>query len=301
MIPPYYDMLLPIMEILVDNKLHTIREVIECLANKFMITREDRRKLTPVGKRSVFYTRVMWSVSTLRHAEILQNTERGVFKLTDRGRKVLEQKPNKIDHRFLLQFHEYQDFIYRNRSTNVQEPDPSNIETVSPIETIEDKCIELERDLYNELLSKVKNISPFVFENLVAKLLTAMGYGFPEEGKHTKQTRDGGIDGVISQDELGLEKIYFQAKRWNNNNVGIVDIHRFIGALHTQHAKKGVYITTSVFTLDAQQSVKDSGDNIALIDGDTLAKLLYKNNLGVAVSKTYTTKKIDEDFFENDI
>ena len=297
MIPSIYEMLLPIMKLLEDDKPHKIRDVIRDLAKQFEVTDQERRKLTPVAKRGVFYVRVLWAVSTLRNTELLQNIEMGVFKITARGHEILKKNPDKIDRQYLSQFPKYQDFVNK-KSLVLEQPISDVDETVSPIETIEEKYLELEKDLNNELLAKVKNMSPFVFEDLVTKLLTAMGYGFPEEGQHARKTRDGGIDGVINQDELGLEKIYLQAKRWSDSNVGIDDIHKFVGALHDKHAKKGVFITTSAFTQDAKDSAKNSDVNIILIDGEVLTKLLYNNNLGVITSKTYEIKKIDQDFFD---
>ena len=285
------------MKILDDNDPHKIKDVIEELAIQFKLTDEEKYKLTSIGKRRVFDTRVMWAVSTLRNTGCLQNIERGVFNITSRGREILKNNPDKIDPKYLLRFQEYRDFIKRERPRNTDQTN-SNDNEVSPTEIIEEKYLEIKQDLQNELLSKIKKILPNEFENLVEKLLTAMDYGIPEEGIHKNRTRDGGIDGIISQDKLGLEKIYLQAKRWNDTSVGVDEIHKFVGALSDKHGKKGVFITTSTFTAEAIKSAKQSNVNVRLISGEELTELLYSNNLGVNESKTYTIKKIDQDFFD---
>ena len=253
MIPSTEEMLLPIMILLSDNKPHKIKEVVDSLAKQFNISTKERLKLTPVAKRGVFYTRVLWAVSTLRNSGLLENIEKGVFKITQRGSKVIKDKPQKIDRKFLSQFIEYRNFVKQDKSKNMTES-KNNTDITSPIETIENSYIEIEQDLQNELLRKVKKISPFVFQELINELFTAMGYGLPKDDSQNK-TRDGGIDGIISKDELGLERVCVQAKRWENK-VGAPVIRDFIGALHTKHAKKGAIITTSVFTKDAIKSAK---------------------------------------------
>lgn len=285
------------MKILDDGDQHTVKDVIKELSIQFELTDEERRKLTPIGKRRVFDTRVMWAVSTLRNTGCLKNIERGVFNITSRGREVLKDNPNKIDSKYLSRFQEYRDFIKKEKPNNTERLNSDDNE-VSPTEIIEEKYLEIKQDLQNELLLKIKEISPYEFESLVTKLLTAMGYGFPEDGRHNNKTRDGGIDGIISQDKLGLEKIYLQAKRWNNAPVGVDEIHKFVGVLSSEHGKKGVFITTSTFTDDAIKSAKQSNVNVRLISGGELTELLYSNNLGVNESKTYTIKKIDQDFFD---
>ena len=297
LIPSVDDLLLPIMKLLEDGNIHTIRDVINDMGELATLTDEEKHQLTPVGKRSVFSTRIMWAVSTLRNSRLLENTQRGEFKITKRGSLALRQKPDKIDRKFLLQYPEFRNFIKKNLISDSKQLDQND--KISPIEIIEKKCMQLEEDLCNDLLSKIKNMHSYAFENLVVKLLVKMGYGFTEnKGKHIQKTHDGGIDGVINQDELRLEQIYIQAKRWNTSSVGVDKVHSFIGALSSNHAKKGVLMTTSYFTQDAKKAVENIEVRVVLIDGEELTKLLYKNNMGVTTSNEYFVKKIDQDFFD---
>jgi len=299
MIPDTTTIQLPVLKLLEDKNPHKVRDVVEFIANHFDVTEEEREQLTPVGKRSTFDTRVLWAVSQLRNAGLLENIERGVFKITERGLDVLKRNPKKIDNKILSQFQEFRKFVGTDKEKTSKQPSLTTAESISPIEILEQNYKKLKQDLIQEILSQIKRVSPFTFEKIVVKLLTTMGYGGPlEDGQVTQRTRDGGVDGVINEDELGLGKIYVQAKRWSDN-VGEPEIHRFVGALDGKNAKKGIFIITSSFTPDAiKYREKISGKDVVLIDGNQLAELLFKYNLGVFPLNIYEIKKIDSEFFE---
>jgi restriction system protein len=232
-------------------------------------------------------------------AGLLQNVERGIFKITEQGLDVLKKNPKKIDNKILTQFQEYKKFIGLDKEKSTKESFSQVNEKISPIEILEQNYKRLKQDLIQDILSHVQRVSPFTFEKIVVKLLIMMGYGGPlEDGKVTQKTRDGGIDGIINEDELGLGKIYIQAKRWKDS-ISEPAIHQFVGALDGKNAKKGIFITTSNFTSDAiKYSERIIGKDIVLIDGNQLAELLFKHDLGVFPSSVYEIKKIDSEFFE---
>lgn len=300
MIPDITSIQLPLLKLLEDKKPHKVRDVIETIVKHFQVTEIDREQVTPIGKRSTFDVRVLWAVSQLRNAGLLQNIERGVFKITMRGLDVLKKNPNKIDNKLLTQFHEYRVFVGLDKAKIPKESISRVSDKHSPIEILEQNYTELKQDLIQEIISYIQRVSPFTFETIVVKLLIKMGYGKQiEAGQKTQKTRDGGIDGIINEDELGLGKIYIQAKRWKDN-VGEPQIHQFVGALDGKNAKKGIFITTSSFTPDAKKfSEKVVGKDVVLIDGIQLAELLFKHNLGVFSSHIYEIKKIDSEFFED--
>ncbi len=301
LIPVFHKMIRPILELLADKELHRLKEVVNHLAAHFEISEEERLELTPVGKRGKFYIRVAWAISTLRNIGLLENTEIGVFKITKKGdqkRNILIRNPNMSGFNFLSQFPEYRNFLHRNRDTGSETQD-SDGDELSPQELIDKNFLILETNLHDELLSEINDMDPYAFQRLVSTVLTAMRYGSPDLETDLPKTRDGGIDGIINQDELGLEKIYLQAKRWRTNRVSKDEIQKFMGALSDKATKKGVFITTSKFTRDAKDFAKSNANfSVVLIDGQKLAKLMDKYNLGVTNSKTYTIKKFDQDFFD---
>lgn len=300
LIPDINSIQLSVLKILEDKKHHKIRDVIEDVAKEHDVSETERQKLTPVAKRSAFDVRVMWAVSQLRHAVLLENSERGVFKITDRGLEVLSKNPKTVNNKILSQFSEFRSFRGRENDSSDQVSSTKAQEKESPIEVLEHSYKKLKQDIIEDILSTIKNRSPFSFENLVVKLLIKMGYGGPlNEGMVTKKTRDGGIDGVIKEDELGLGKIYVQAKRWDRV-IGEPDIQKFVGALDGQNAKKGIFITTSHFSPDSlKYSEKIIGKDIVLVDGKELSELLFEHNLGVSIHESYEIKKLDIEFFDD--
>jgi restriction system protein len=300
-IPTYEDLILPLLRYSSDNKEHSSKDPTDSLAKEFNLTEEEKNRLLPNGKRTVFYNRVGWALSYLKQAGLAKATRRGYYKITERGTKVIEQNPDKIDVQFLRQYQEFLEF--ENRSKNGTKPEPENRpDEETPEEKIEYAYNMIFEKLANELLQNIKNCTPAFFEHLVVELLVKMGYGgsIKEAGKAIGKTGDEGIDGIIKEDILGLDVIYIQAKRWNNT-VGRPDIHKFAGALQGQRAKKGIFITTGKFSNDALEYIKNIDTKIVLIDGNKLSEYMIDNNIGVTDIKNYVLKSINYDYFEEEI
>jgi restriction system protein len=270
------------------------------MADKFSLNDEERKELLPSGKQTVIANRVAWAVTYLRKSKLLENTKRGVFKITPRGKKALSDHPDRIDNRVLAQFEEFVEFQERGRKI----PPPKDGGAIkeqnekTPEEALEAAHQELQDGLAVELLDTIKQCSPEFFEQLVVDVLIKMGYGGSrkEAGQAIGKTGDGGIDGIIKEDKLGLDIIYLQAKRWENT-VGRPEIQKFAGALQGQRARKGIFITTSNYSKEALEFVKHIDNKIILIDGQQLAEIMITYNVGVSTEATYEIKKIDSDYF----
>jgi restriction system protein len=279
-----------------------MREAIPVLADRFELTEEDRHEMLPSGTQRRFDNRVNWAGSHLRKAELLESTGRGMFRITDRGRQVLAENPARIDLRFLMQFPEFAAFRQRRRDEANGE-DERETSTRTPEETLEAAYKEIRVALAAEILERLKNTSPAFFERAVVQLVVRLGYGgsFADAAKAVGGSGDRGIDGVIKQDKLGLDAVYLQAKCWSNTTVGRPEIQQFAGALQGQRANKGVFITTSTFTAEAKEFVKHLGSKIVLIDGFELAELMIDYGLGVTETASYQLKRIDSDFFSEEL
>jgi len=301
-IPDYQTLMLPFLRLLADGSEHTLSEVTESLAVEFNLTEAERNELLPSGNQEIMRNRVGWSRTYLKKALLLDAPRRAVFQITDRGRQVLSEKPEKITARYLKRFEEFCEF--HNGSSSTEEAtlvsEPENTQT--PTEAIESAFNTLNNDLAAEVLDSIKSQTPQFFEHLVVKLMQAMGYGgwSKDSGQATQYTSDGGIDGIINEDPLGLETIYLQAKRYTDNAIGRPDIQAFVGALEMRRARKGVFITTSRFSKDALEYISMIEKKVVLIDGKQLADLMIKHNLGVTVKQTYQVKTIDTDYFIED-
>lgn len=303
-IPSIQTVQLPLLKLLSDQKEHALREVIEKLESQFGLSEDDKKQTTPVGLRRTIYTRVSWAVSQLRHAGLLENTRLGVFKITSRGLTVLEQNPAKIDNNLLKQFPEFLEYIGAAKDEGEGAATKESIETSmekAPVEILEESYQKMRRDLADRLLDEVKSCTPAFFEKLVVKLLVKMGYGGSEKdaGQAIGGSGDGGVDGVIKEDPLGLDVIYIQAKRYDGN-VNPRLIREFAGALQGHRAKKGIFITTGKYSKEAEKFPSSIENKIILIDGNRLAELMIDYNIGVAPEKSYETKRIDQEFFGED-
>lgn len=274
--------------------------MIEHLADYFKLTQEERKELLSSGAQAVFDNRVGWAKVFLFKAGLLESPRRSVFKITSEGKKVLSQKPSKINNEYLKQFPSFVDFFVTTKERNKKNIRKVEIEDYStPEEILEASYQNIRKNLSQELLLKVKSCSPAFFEKLVVELLVKMGYGgsIKDAGKATRLTNDEGIDGIIKEDKLGLDSIYIQAKRWHFQPVGRPEIQNFIGALAGQRANKGIFITTSHFSETAIQYVKTIPNKVILIDGNQLVEFMIDYNLGVSTLSTYELKKIDNDYF----
>ncbi len=300
-IPDYQSIMLPLLKFSKDQKEHSLRESIEALANEFKLTDQERKELLPSGQQAIFDNRVAWARTYMKKAGLLNSTRRGYFMITDQGLDVLRQKPKEIDAHFLKQFPEFIEFQKKRDKNEEQiEQDTNNLQT--PDEAIEIAYQKIRQDLANELLQTIKDHSPKFFEKLVVDLLIKMGYGGTKKdaGEAIGKSRDGGIDGFIKEDRLGLDVVYIQAKCWDNTPVGRPEIQKFAGALQGHRARKGIFITTSTFTKDAHDYVSRIDSKIVLIDGNQLAQLMIDFNIGVNVIASYELKKTDSDYFNED-
>ncbi|MGK2913494.1 MAG: restriction endonuclease [Porticoccaceae bacterium] len=297
-IPDYQSIMLPLLRFAADGIEHSVRDAIESLSREFGLTDAENNELLPSGQQPRFDNRVAWARSYLSKAALLESTRRGYFRITRRGQDTLSGKPEKINVRFLDQFPEFVEFRTKRRE---QEEATTRIPTETlqtPGELLESAYQELRENLSAELLKILTECSPSFFERLVIDVLVKMGYGGSrtDAGKAIGRSGDEGIDGIINEDRLGLDVIYLQAKRWQTR-VGRPEIQKFAGALQGHRAKKGIFITTSDFSREAEDYVAKIDSKIVLIDGERLAQLMIDYNVGVAPVTSYETKKIDSDYF----
>jgi restriction system protein len=292
--------MLPLLKFYKDEKEHHIRDATEHISKLFNLKTSEREELLPSGRQTIIYNRVGWARTYMKKAGLLESTRRGYGKITDRGLEVLKDNPKIINDKFLEQYPEFLEFqtikkeqSYDKTGTIELEKD---IDENTPDELMEKGHNLINADLGQEILNKLRGEHFSVLEIVVLNLLTNMGYG---EGKVTGKTGDGGVDGFVDQDKLGLDKIYFQAKRFNENNpVSASMLRDFIGSLDLKGVKKGIFITTSRFPNNAEELIKKTSKSVILIDGNKLAKLMIDYDIGVATERTYKIKRIDSDFFD---
>lgn len=299
-IPDYQTCMLPLLRFLEDGHEHSLRESEEALAQVFNLTPGERAERLPSGQQGIFINRIGWARTYLKKALLIESPRRAIFKITERGSKVLSSKPTRIDAKYLEQWPEFLEFRDSSRSTQEStQPADVPLSGATPEETLESAHLGLREQLAQELLSRILSCSPIFFEQLVVELLVKMGYGGSrrDAGERIGQTGDGGIDGIIKEDRLGLDTIFIQAKRWQGS-VGRPEIQKFVGALQGQRAKKGVFITTSTYTSDAATYVSNIDTKVVLINGKQLADLMIDFDIGVSLAASYTVKKIDSDYFE---
>lgn len=293
-----FDLTLPILRLLEDGKTHDSSALLNHLAQHFRLTATEINERTPSG-RNRLGNRMSWTRMELRNAGLLEYIEGGASRITERGRKVLAENPARIDKTFLNQFEEYRNVLKRD-GTDPQEKLANTLDGDTPEENLKEAYDTIRSYLANEILEEVKNCSSSFFERLVVDVLVGMGYGGSREeaGQAVGGAGDGGIDGIINEDRLGLEVIYIQAKRWEGT-VGRPEIQKFAGALAGRKAGKGLFITTSTFTNDAWEFVKMLNTRIILIDGRQLADFMIDYNVGVTTEAVYELKRIDNTYFED--
>lgn len=303
MIPDFQTLMLPLLDLIKDKKEYRFNDIVDILAEKFNLTEGEKKELLPSGVDFLFRNRVGWAKTYLKKAGLLDSPKRGSTYITQRGIDILKQKPKKINVAFLKKFPEFLEFRGEQRediiTENISTQNESQLQT--PEEILDNTYQNIRKSLAQELLDKIQQLSPPFFERLVVDLLVKMGYGgsMKDAGKAIGKSGDEGIDGTIKEDKLGLDIIYIQAKKWQQGNVvGRPEIHKFVGALAGQGAKKGIFITTSSFTKEALAFTPRNETKIVLIDGFQLAQLMIDHNLGVTVQHTYEIKKIDTDYFE---
>lgn len=302
-VPDFQSLMLPLLRLAGDGMDHAFKDAVEAIAIEFSLTPEERNELLPSSSRTtLFYNRLAWAKTHMTMAGLLQAPRRGVFCITQRGRELLVSQLARIDMKTLQQFPEYERARRGDVQASVEPALPAvAFSELTPEESIERAHLSLRKDLARELLESIMQCSPAFFELLIIKLMIKMGYGGSREeaGKAVGRSGDGGIDGIINEDRLGLDAIYLQAKRWEGV-VGRPEIMKFVGALAGQRATKGVFITTSWFTQDAKDYALSSQYKVVLIGGERLADLMIEHDLGVSVAATYQLKRIDSDFFSEE-
>lgn len=297
-IPDYQTLMLPLLKFLSDGKEHSLGDAIEALSDEFGLTPAERQQLLPSGQQTIIRNRVGWARTYMAKAGLVESVRRGYFRISTKGEKVHTAKPERIDVKFLEQFPEFVAFRDLHHSHDEKKTDDQQADTETPEEAFDAAYQRLRADLEGEVLDQVRAASPSFFERVVVELLVKMGYGgnLQDAGQAVGQVGDGGIDGIIKEDRLGLDVIYIQAKRWDNT-VGRPEIQKFVGALGGNRAKKGVFITTSGFSKDAVDFVDRIDSKIVLINGPTLARLMVDHGVGVSTVQAYEVKKIDADYF----
>lgn len=311
-IPDYQTLMAPVLRELADGTERATRDLAAALAPVFSLTDEELAQSLPSGQ-SLWRSRVQWATQYLYQARAIVRPRRGVFTITDRGRALLAAHPERVGNEHLEEFEEFRDFknrsrgetttpTYRTRTAPMPVPaaGPSESSGATPYDRIASAAAEANAAVAAELLQRINEQPPEFLERVVLDLLVAMGYaGALGKQEHLGRSGDEGIDGVLDQDALGLDRIYIQAKRYaSGRTVGRPDIQGFVGALHGAQASRGVFITTSRFSPEARAYTAVVPQRLVLIDGDQLARLMVTHGVGVQTEQTITLKKIDEDFFE---
>lgn len=300
-IPDYQSLMLPLLQFAADALVHTNSETVDMLATKLQLTASERQELLPSGQQEIFRNRIGWAKSYLKKAGLLTYPRRATLQITPRGKQVLAENPPRLDIQFLKQFPEFTgDCDSPLTVCGGEQAEPLSV----PIEQTPEEALEcayqsLRATLAQDMLTRILACSPAFFERLVVELLVKMGYGGSrrDAGARIGQSGDGGIDGIIKEDRLGLDVIYLQAKRWQGS-VGRPEIQKFVGALEGQRAKKGVFITTSSYTAEAREYAASITAKVVLIDGKLLTNLMMDFDVGVSVAASYHIKRIDSDYFE---
>ncbi len=294
--------MLPLLELVADGKDHLMKDVTRGVTSRFELSEDERRQLLPSGQQTIISNRVAWAKAHMKMAGLLENPVRGYIRISTAGRELLDKKPARIDLRVLRQYPLYLEFVKKSQTSDQTGDENHGIEPKTPKEVIDSAYNTLRAALAKELLEKVRASSPQFFEEVVIRLLVAMGYGgsLTDAGQRIGRSGDGGVDGIIKEDRLGLDVVCIQAKRWENT-VGRPVVQAFVGSMEMYRARKGVLLTTSSFSADAQDYVnRIESKKVVLIDGETLSDLMIDYNIGVSVAETYLVKKVDFDFFNEE-
>jgi restriction system protein len=305
-VPDFQSLTLPVLKEFADGGDHSTKDIRQRVAEQLKLTPEDTSELLPSGRQTRFANRIAWAHVYMKQAGLLASTRRGIYRITSPGRQVLTAPPEHITVRFLEQCPGYRQFGSKEPADDTSQHsaplkpsvDLHEAAVLTPDEQIRAGYQLLRANLAAQLLDRVRQATPLFFERLVVELLVAMGYGgsYADAAQVVGKSGDGGIDGIIKEDRLGLESIYVQAKRWEAT-VGRPTIQQFMGALHGNRARKGVVITTSNFSRDAIDYAKTSQIAIVLIDGAQLANFMIEFGVGVSDVETIKLKRLDEDYF----
>lgn len=303
-IPDFQTLMRPVLEYVSGADERKLKAIYEAMTEHFELSAEEQREMIPSGRVTLMRNRTAWAVTHLKKAGLLEAPARATYRATVRGRAFLDDAPARVTLRDLMQFQEFRDF--RNQSNDDKKPsqparEDSQESEQTPDEALEAAWKQIRAELESELLDQVMQMSPGRFEQLVVEVLVAMGYGgqHADAARTIGQSGDGGIDGIIDEDPLGLETIYLQAKRWDGV-VGRPEIQKFAGALQGRRARKGVFITTSSFSREAVDYAGRIENRIVLVDGRRLAQLMADHDVGVSTRYSYPVKQVDSDFFAED-
>lgn len=300
MIPTYQGCMLPLLELLKDKGTLSLTDCTKMLSDKFKLSQKEREELLPSKKQTIIKNRIGWAKFYLDKAGLLNVVSRGRYTISEKGEQLLNTNPKELTTEDLMKIPEFKDFIKNNTEAEkslTKQSHANEVPVKTPEEIIDDNYRYITHNLVDKVLELVLQQNSDFFERLVMDLLVQMGYG---DGKVTRKSRDGGIDGIIDEDKLGLEKIYIQAKRWQlGNNVGRSEVESFVGAIDRQKGSKGVFITTSDFTKEAYEH-SSTHVNLVKINGRKLAELMIQYNIGVTIKNVYEIKKIDSDYFEEE-
>jgi restriction system protein len=304
-VPEFQSFMLPVLTVAGSGGVLQFGPAIQAVADALGLSAEDRAALLPSGRQTILRNRTAWAKSYLTKAGLLESVGWGRFQITSEGRAVLAQKPARIDIKFLEQYPAFKEFRESSAQAEIEPETLGNI-TKLRVEATPDELLRtahrtLEEALASELIERILASPPDFFERLIVSLLVSMGYGGSaiEAGQAIGRSGDNGIDGVVDQDALGLDRVYVQAKRYAaNNKVGSGEIRDFFGSLDRHKASKGLFVTTSSFSPSAQETAEYLSKRIVLLDGRQLARLMIRFNVGCRIEETIQLKRIDEDFFE---
>jgi restriction system protein len=302
-IPDYQSLMLPVLRHAASGETR-VPDVAEKIAKEFSLTEEEQNQLLPSGRQHLLNNRIHWAKFYMVKAGLIEQPRRGRFVASDAGRQLLARNPAAINVDTLLEYPSFRDFYQRERP-EVREDVPSTSAASAdetPEEQIEAAHLTLHSSLRDELLQRILQNSSSFFEQIIVELLVAMGYGGTLRNAATQLGRagDGGVDGVINEDRLGLDRVYVQAKRYSGTPVGRPDVQAFVGSLVGLGATKGVFVTTSTFSNQASEFVRHLKERVILIDGQRLADLMIEHNVGVRLNRSVEFKRLDEDFFTED-
>lgn len=302
MIPDFQSLMLPVLKYLGDGEGYSSKDLLTKIITDFKLTDEEINQRLPSGPSRVIANRIGWALSYLKQSDLIQSTRRGFYQITETGKEILNRNLSSIDIKLLKTLPSYQKWrstFNNSASINTESDDVKEQEIQTPEEAIEISYNKIKEDLIIEILDRIRKNTPQFFESLVIDLLITMGYGGSREeaGSVIGKSGDGGIDGIIKEDRLGLDNIYIQAKRWENT-VPISNVRDFAGSLLSMKSKKGIFITTSNFPKGAYEYVNSIEHKIILIDGKELAELMIEHNVGLSVRNIFEIKRIDLDYFE---
>lgn len=301
-VPKFFEFFEAFLKVVSDGELHAAKEVRNSIAIMMALSENDLAEMLPSGKQRTFDNRVAWARTYLDKAGLIETPLRGKYRITASGKTAL-QSGEKIDLAYLEKSDEFKDF--HQATTHISTDNIIEEKDESPMEALDSAYSQVNATLASQLMDEVMKLTPVEFERLVVKLLLKMGYGsgIDDAGMVTQQSNDGGIDGIIKEDQLGFSHIYIQAKQWGTEQtVGKPEIQKFVGALQGQQAQKGLFITTAKFSSGALQYASNLlGAKVVLVDGSALTKLMIKHNVGVSLEQVYEIKRIDTDFFAEEL